>query len=336
VRLRSPLAALVLAIACGRNPDSGKIDTAQGVSSAAVNTTPIDAQGMTTRVRWQLSPDKSAILVMIDPSGVEGDAIPNSFFFGSEPRNFQIETDSVWDVAVSPDWSEIAYSRAHIVRGSDDDSIPAAIWSDLSKVTGLDSATLRTSSFPTSGMSSSRGIAQPAVIRIPSDARVPAAVDSAKPKVFPIALGWRLRWTADGTALALGANPARANDEENSVNWAELDPRTGSCHTSLPAGTRLAEQKWTEGPVLDVSVPIDLSRAPEIFARAPEKNYTIASERGVITIRESDKSGPGTPVGAGIALAATAGGRFILAIAPRSKPQPGVMPLQAVVYTVGK
>jgi hypothetical protein len=39
-------------------------------------------------------------------------------------------------------------------------------------------------------------------------------------------------------------------------------------------------------------------------------------------------------VGAGIALAATAGGRYIIALAPRSKPDPNEIAIESVVYTV--
>ncbi|MEO5903859.1 MAG: hypothetical protein ABIQ55_07610, partial [Gemmatimonadaceae bacterium] len=64
--------------------------------------------GMTARLRWLLSSDTSTIIAVVDPAGVENEAIPNSFFYGSETRNFQTRMDSVWDVAPSPDWGSIA------------------------------------------------------------------------------------------------------------------------------------------------------------------------------------------------------------------------------------
>jgi len=59
--------------------------------------------------------------------------------------------------------------------------------------------------------------------------------------------------------------------------------------------------------------------------------------RGVITI--ADPPGQGSTgaqrvVGAGIALAATAGGRYIVALAPKQNPDPNGSPVEAVVYTV--
>jgi hypothetical protein len=68
------------------------------------------------------------------------------------------------------------------------------------------------------------------------------------------------------------------------------------------------------------------------------QTFTIQSERGVITLVETTpgaatKSAPRV-VGAGIALAATAGGRYIVALAPRSKPDPNEIGIEPVVYTV--
>jgi len=44
---------------------------------------------MMSRIKWMLSGDSSAILAVVDPSGVENEAIPNGFFYGSESQNFQ-------------------------------------------------------------------------------------------------------------------------------------------------------------------------------------------------------------------------------------------------------
>jgi len=65
---------------------------------------------------------------------------------------------------------------------------------------------------------------------------------------------------------------------------------------------------------------------------------TDQRERGVITLVEtttgSAAKDPPRVVGAGIALTATAGGRYVLALAPRSTPEPHGMIVQPVVYTV--
>jgi hypothetical protein len=330
--------ALVLA-ACMDTPrrtasDSAGAHTTPVVSSVRVNQ---GTYGMTSTVRWMLSPDSSAILVMVDPAGVENEAIPNAFFYGSESRNFQARMDSVWDAAPSPDWGTIAFSRAYVLNPREADSIPAEMWQEVARRTGMDTATVRTSSFASSGMSMARAIAQPGTITVPSDVRATGAGDAAAPKTYPIALGWRLRWTADGSAIALGSSPARVQDDEPSVTWASLEPGTGAFHPTLPAGTTLSPLNWVKGPVLDISVPTDMQAAPAIRVTAGTRSVAIESSRGVITARElgADSTSRVFSIGSGKALAATKGGRYILALAPREKAIAQEVPIEAVVYVVG-
>ncbi|MGH2361489.1 MAG: hypothetical protein ACRDGM_13220, partial [bacterium] len=224
------LALVALTVsACMETPKQSTQSDGSGHMTPVVSATPVNqgTYGMTSRVRWLLSRDSSSILVMVDPAGVENEAIPNAFFFGSETRNFQARMDSVWDVAPAPDWQSLAFSRAFVVRGAESDTIPPAEWVALARRTGMDTATVIQGSFASSGMSMERAIAQPGVIRIPADIRAPNASDMAAPRTFPIARGWQVRWTPDGSAIALGNNPAKAEDSENSESWAELDPKTG-------------------------------------------------------------------------------------------------------------
>src|SRR6476469_2304620 len=191
-------------VASEKNPS--KTDNSVTRATPAVSATSINqgTSGLRSQIRWVMPPDSSAILVVVDPVGIENDAIPNAFFFGSETRNFQARMDSVWDVAPSPDWQSLAFSRAYIAKGNETDTIPPAEWLALARRTGIDTASLVAGSFPTSGMVSQRGIAQPGVIRIPADIRAPNASDEAAPKVFPIARGWQVRWAPDGSVIALG------------------------------------------------------------------------------------------------------------------------------------
>lgn len=291
---------------------------------------------MAEQVKWLFSPDRRAVLVVADPVGVEAEPVANAFFFGDEARGFQTQLDSVWDVAPSPDWKWIGFSRAHtVIDGSGGGT---ALLSDVSRRTSIDTATLRAASFQSSGMSMSRAVAQAGVIHIPDDPRQVSAGDSAAPRLFPVAKGWRVRWTTDGTTLALGNNPARATDDEPSQSWSALDPSTGALHGSLPASARLAEVKLIAGPTIDVSIPLDMNKSAPIQVQRGSQTFNIESERGVITLVETTpgsgaKASPRV-VGAGVALAATAGGRYIVALAPRSKPVPNEMPIEPVVYTV--
>jgi len=290
---------------------------------------------MAERVLWAFSPDRRSLLVVADPGGVENEPVANGFFFGDEARGFQTQMDSVWDVQPSPDWKWIGFGRAYTtVRG---DGTGTDLIADVARRTSIDTASLRAGSFASSGMAMSRAVAQPGVIHIPDDPRQLSAGDSAAPRLFPIARGWRVRWTTDGTTLALGNNPARAEDNEPSQTWAALDPTTGQLHGSLPASAKLAEVKFTMGPTLDRSVPIDMTQSPPIQIRRGIQNFTILSNRGVITIADPPglgSTGAQRVVGAGVALAATAGGRYIVALAPKQRPDPNGMAVEPVVYTV--
>src|SRR5882762_3819224 len=339
-RSRFPLpVSLFPLLLAGCVVDSGKKETTADTTHLApvVTVTPVNrgTHGMAERVLWAFSPDRRSLLVVADPGGVENEPVANGFFFGDEARGFQTQMDSVWDVQPSPDWKWIGFGRAYTtVRG---DGTGTDLIADVARRTSIDTASLRAGSFASSGMAMSRAVAQPGVIHIPDDPRQLSAGDSAAPRLFPIARGWRVRWTTDGTTLALGNNPARAEDNEPSQTWAALDPTTGQLHGSLPASAKLAEVKFTIGPTLDRSVPIDMTQSPPIQIRRGTQNFTILSNRGVITI--ADPPGVGSTgaqrvVGAGVALAATAGGRYIVALAPKQKPDPNGMAVEPVVYTV--
>jgi hypothetical protein len=313
---------------------SDTTDIAPVVTSIPVNR---GSQGMSERTSWIFSNDRQAVLVVANPVGVEAEPLPSAFVFGDERTGFQIQMDTVWDVAVSPDWKAIAFSRAYSIADGSGTVDPAAL-ADLARRTSIDTATLRASAFPSSGMSSARAVAQPGVIWIPSDLRVAGASDSVVPKMFPIARGWQIRWTTDGALLALGAPPARGIDRAQSESWASLDPKTGEFHGSLPVTSKIVEPKMYAGPVLHSTSGPDMSGAPPIKATRGGKEITIVSERGVITIT-SKTTGDTTAanpyvVGSGIALAATAGGTYIVAVAPRTKVAAGESPVELVVYRV--
>jgi hypothetical protein len=315
-----------------------KESTADTTRAAPVVTvTPVNrgTHGMADRVLWLLSPDKKSILVVDDPGGVENEPVPNGFFFGDEARGFQTQVDSVWDVAPSPDWKWIGFGRAYaIVRG---EGTGTDLLSDVARRTSVDTATLRAGSFASSGMSMARAVAQAGVIRIPDDPRSSGAVDSAAPKLFPVARGWRVRWTTDGSTLALGNSPARAVDNEPSQTWAALDPVSGQVHGTLPENAKLAEPSFTVGPTIDTSLPIDMTKSPTIQVKRENRSFNIESQRGVITLVETTPGAAAAAprvVGAGIALAATAGGKYIVALAPRANAPSGEGAVEAVVYTV--
>jgi hypothetical protein len=127
-------------------------------------------------------------------------------------------------------------------------------------------------------------------------------------------------------------------DNEPSQTWSALDPLTGALHGTLPANSKLADVKFTQGPTLGRSLPIDMMMlAPPIQIQRGKQTFTIQTVRGVITIvgpPEVGSTGAQRVVGAGVALAATAGGRYIIALAPRSTSDPNGSSVEPVVYTV--
>ena len=334
------LAAAAIVLLAGCLVDSSKKETTADTTHLApvVTVTPVNrgTHGMAERVLWAFSPNSKAVLVIADPGGVENEPVPNGFFFGDESSGFQAQMDSVWDAVPSPDWKWIGFGRAYtVVSGA---GTGTDLLTDVSRRTSIDTATLRAGSFASSGMSMSRAVAQAGVIHIPDNPRASGAVDSAAPKLFPVARGWRIRWTTDGSTLALGNSPSRAMDNEPSQTWSALDPVTGALHGTLPASSRLADVKFTQGPTVDRSLPIDMSKSPPIQIQHGNQTFNVQSERGVITLVETtpgstNKAAPRV-VGAGMALAATAGGRYIVALAPRSKPDPNGPAVEPVVYTV--
>jgi hypothetical protein len=293
--------------------------------------------GMSERTGWFFSLDGKSVLVVADPSGAEAEPVPNGIVFGDETTGFQVQMDSIWDAAVSPDWKSIAFSKAYTFADGSGGTDPVYL-SDLARRTSIDTAALRASSFASSGMSSARAIAQAGIIRVPTDPRSATAGDSASPKMFPLARGWRVRWTSDGALIALGNAPTRALDAEPSETWTALDPKTGEFHGSLPSASKIVEPKMFSGPVLHSGSGPDLNSAPPIKATRDGRDVTITSERGVITATAKTAGDTTTAVpyvvGPGIALAATAGGTFIVAVSPRSKVAAGESPVELVVYRV--
>jgi hypothetical protein len=336
-KVATALAAIALAAACEKVQPAkeGVSDTTSSPPIISANVVNQGAAGMTERVSWTFSPDRRALLVVVDPAGVEAEPVPNAFFFGDERTGFQVRMDSVWDAAVSPDWKSIAFSRAFTLVDGSGQSDPARL-TDLSRKTGIDTATLRSTSFASSGMSGARSIAQVGVVRVPDNPRSATGTDSSAPKMFPIADGWRVRWTSDGSLIAVGRPPTPVLDAQGSESWATLDPRTGELHGSLPSGTRMVEPAMTQGPVLHGAAGTDVTSMPAIKAVRGGQDLTIVSERGVITISaKSDSTGvPPRVVGAGVALAATADAGYVIALVPKTKVQPGEGAVDVVVYRV--
>ena len=284
------------------------------------------SHGMSARVRWTLSRDRRAVLIVEDPRAVENDPVPNGFVFASE-GNLPVQRDSVWDVAPSPDWKRVAYARAYTTHVGETDSIPPSEWHRLAGSVGLMESTVRKHAFSTSGMVTAYGVARPFVVSL-----APSTDTAAKRSDgLPIAEGWRVAWTRDGARLAIGAPPELIADDASPSRWRLVDPATGESR-GVADSMSFARLQWTQGPNLDVSTAVDMRQRRAFRAG----DVDIESEDGWIRVYANDGARVRAPriVGPGIALTATANGQFIVAIAPDPATQSYDPPNALMVYHI--
>ena len=331
ISLHATLAAALL-LACGGDRNAspgadsaglvgGTADTIAGGGGATVDSTPADTaggrlavvavhrvsdgtKGMARSLRWAFSPDHSAILAVDDPVSVEAEALPDGFLFASESPSDVVQVDSVWDVAPSPDWRWLAYAYGFRSRAAEQEQPSEAEWADLARRAGLPVEEARRRAFLASGMAYVYGLGVPVVRRVGEGAA------NERERRVDAAAGWRAAWTKTGSLAAFGGAPRTVQDDSPSPWYILVDPVTGAARDTVRDRSSLAEVAWIEGPTLDISVPFDHQRRRSVDAGA----RTIVSEGGWIRVRARGEEGPGRVVGQGSALAATASGRFVLAL----------------------
>jgi len=277
--------------------------------------------GMSAQTRWVLPPDRRAMLVVEDPVGVEAEAIPNGFIFATDDGQAMLAQDSVWDVTPSPDWTRLAYGKAYVLNASEGEAVPEATWRRVAAAVKLPLDSVRRNAFMTSGMVPAYGFAQPVVADV-SGPTTDASI-SRGARTLPIAGGWRVRWTTDGKVLAIGAKPERVQDDSPSMSWIGVDPDSAVVRGPVDPGN-LEGIDWVEGPVIDISVPIDVA-----------ETRSLAIEKGTLESRGGWIRLDGRIIGPGIAVAATRSGRFIVALAPRPDAKEYEATVEPVVYRVG-
>jgi hypothetical protein len=294
-----------------------------GVEIIAVNH---GTHGISAPVRWVLSGDRRGLLVVEDPRGVENDPLPNGFVFAREGAPV-VQRDSVWDVAISPDWRRLAYARAYTTRAGESDSVPASEWRRLAGRVGLKVSVVRRNAFPTSGMVAAYGVARTFVIDFGGRADSGRAPDVP----LPIAEGWRLAWNADGSRLAVGTPADVIADDGQAARWRLVDPGTGDSRGVADAGS-LARVQWVEGPILDVSTALDMTQRQAFRAG----DVDVESDDGWIrtSVRDGKRLSIPRIVGPGIALTTTANGQFVVAIVPNPSATSYDPPNHLIVYRI--
>jgi hypothetical protein len=312
--------------------------------AARVEAIPVNrgTAGMRATVRWVLSPDRRAMLVVEDPVSVEAEALPDGFLYASEGSGAIVQIDSVWDVAPSPDWTRLAFGRAYVLRAGELDAVPESEWRRLEgrlpeDVGMRDSRALRrvleAHAFPASGMAVMLGLGLTQVIWV--DKLGPGRVAAPIGPTHSLH-GWRVRWMRTGDTLAAGAAPRAVQDDAPPARWTLVRPRQWAVFSDTLGGTTdssgFARVGWVEGPTMELGASLELSGARPIAI----DGGTIEWRDGTIRIarRGPDGRTQTRVVGPGFPLAATASGRFIAALAPRPGAAATDMQTRTVVYHV--
>jgi hypothetical protein len=343
------LAALACSAGGGRGREGGDSGSATrpdagyaAVPGVSVETLLVNrgTQGLRSTIRWVLSPDRRAIVVVEDAVSIEADPLPDGFLYASEATGAVVQLDSVWDVAPSPDWTRLAFGRAYVLHARERDTMPVEEWRRIEARLPEDVAdrdarrlrrTLEAHAFPVSGMTLMLGLGLTQVIWIDSLGAGRVAAPTGPTHTLH---GWRVRWTPTGDTLGAGAAPRMVQDDAPPARWVLVRPRRWAVYTDTLGATTdsslFAGVGWIAGPTIELASPVDLSGGRELAI----DGGTVESRDGSIRVT---KRGPtGRPevyvVGPGLALAATASGRFIAALVPRADAKEHGMRAYPVVY----
>lgn len=303
IRGLAPLLALLTFAACGRGePAAGSAADTSGKATDPAPPGVISAirvnegqRGMIAMARWVLPSDANAMLVVEDWSSIENEPFFDGMLFASESTGLVVRIDSIWDAAPSPDWSQVAFGSATIIRGGEQDAVPADSFRTAAARLGVSVEAARDASFPASGMAAMAGLAQLGIMD--------AATGSER--LLPLLAGWRVLWSSDGRTILAGRGPRRSDDDDPPTRWVAAEPATGAVAGPVEPDPSLAPA-WTMGPTIDMSVDPDTGRV-----EIPVEGGAVVSDSSRITLR-------GHPIGPGIALAATRRGCYIAALVPDS------------------
>jgi hypothetical protein len=198
---------------------------------------------------------------------VAGAPVVNGFVYASEALDCYFAADSVWDVAPSPRWDRLAYGRGYGVAGAAESATGGVAWESLADSLRLPADSVRRGSFAVGGGAAGRSVAQPVVLTLAPPAGQGAGAGAAgglTRRTLAMAGGWRLRWTADGQRLAAGANPTWARDDAPPRRWLAALPTAEPRALAPGAVAELARTRWVDGPTLDPTLPVELTRAGSV------------------------------------------------------------------------
>lgn len=321
--------ALVIGAAMRRTGHPVSYASDSAVPSSAVQeviVALVGDRGQIRSTRWALSPDREVLAAIEDAAGVENEPLPDGLVVASERGSYVVRVDSVWDASISRDWERLVYGKAYLVTAYTREGITAREWFRIAFFTDIPAAIVRRNTFEASRMNEAAGFGHPVFVRLDSvTPRIGSNFGNAAHNV-PFPSGWRVRWMGDGTRLAVGTSPETVSDDAPPSLWMSVSIETGLGRADLPRNVRDAGAPWVTGPVLDVSIPLDRSRRTfQIPGGAVE------SEGGWIRVRGDRTGGETRMVAAGVALAVTRTGRYVLALVADPEAEENSVPYRLAV-----
>ncbi len=293
------------------------VDTSVISGQRALEVTRVNrgVRGMFARGRWALSPNGRTMLVVEDPAGVENEPLPNGFVLADEEGMRRVQLDSVWDVSPAPGWRTAAFGKGYRISAGEQETLSTAQWEGLARRIGMPVRDVRRGGFAASAMAYIFGFAQPGVVDL----------ETGEVRLFPVAGGWRVGWTSDGTRILVGADPRLVDNDAPATRWFAIDAATGQPRGHYQTPPQPAHVNWTEGPLLDISVRPDTANRISL----PIEGGAVESRGGWIRVR-------GRIIGPGVILATTRGGRFVAALAPNPDAGEYDAKEMLVVYTLSR
>jgi hypothetical protein len=299
---------------------------------------------MRATVRWVFAPARRAVLVVEDPVSIEADPLPNGFLYASEATGAVVQLDDIWDVAPSPDWTRLAFGRAFVMRAGERDTMPEREWRRLlawlpEDVAAPSAAHLRREleahTFPASSMTLMVGVGLAQVMRVD----VLPAGRVAAPTAPTLSLhGWRVRWTPSADTLAVGAAPRVTDDDAPPARWVLVRPERRAWYRDSVGATtdtsRFARIPWIDGPTVEAAGDVSYPAPPPQSLAVDGGTIEVRGGQIVLTTRGAGRRAGARTIGPGVPLAATAGGRFVVALVNRADSGTRQMRMQPIVYHV--
>jgi hypothetical protein len=258
----------------------------RNLMSAPIHEWPLSAKDADT-LRWIAQSDSCAFVIVsrmaaTQPGFTSDNAVMVGEWFG------YWEIGPVFDVAPSPDWTWMAYSKAEQLTDG------ASSWQDLAHDTKLSVNELR--SLADSGPFHTLVLPIPVITPLlDTCSGDDCSLDAASPALG----GKRVGWTSDGRLALLSGR--------RTTDWVAVDPETRAQRKGSPQKPYVLN--WTNRPVASAMLT-----PPRVISGGGP--YTFFVRGDSIVVRGPDFAGHVAErvVGSGVPLAVTRNGEYVLAV----------------------